>query len=164
MRQLEIPASENGPARGRELRNEGTSYGKGWFASRAAQAQRIVAVVPTRAEITLLNAADVRDKGDAPVIVSSFDTTLDTLSYTDEQHRNWQGQTIRTGQKQTLELESAPAYSSAFEVTDAPRRLAAQPGYFRATSSHGGDYVATLGSIHWTDQPVNYVGPVTTPP
>jgi hypothetical protein len=162
MRQLELPARENGPARGRELRNEGTSYAKGWFVSRAAQAQRIVAVVPTRAEITLLNAADVRDKGDAPVIVSGFDTTLDTLSYTDGQHRNWQGQTIRTGQKQTL--ESAPENARPFEVTEALRLLAVQPGYFRATASHGADYVTTLGSIHWTDQPVNYVGPVTTAP
>jgi hypothetical protein len=44
------------------------------------------------------------------------------------------------------------------------RLLAKQPGYFRATSPEGRDYVATLNSVHWEDGEVTYIGPVTATP
>ena len=164
MQELDIvtpdsPLAGSDDTPGRELRNEGTAFAKDWFETRAVQAQRIVAVTPTRAEITLLNAADVRDKGAAPVIVSSFGTTLDTFDYHDENHRPWQGTNIRTGEKQTLQPSNEPVTglpSDPIVVQEANRS-----GYFRATASSGDDYVATLGSIRWTDEPVVYVGPVT---
>ncbi len=175
MRQLDIQArdvpSYGVIPKGRELRNEGTAYGGEWFASRSAQAQRVVCVTPTRAEITLLNAADVRDKEAAPVIVSSFESTLDTLTYNGEDHRKWRGRDVRTGEKQTLQLltDASPMISEPFIPmgmisSGALLRFLQGPGSFVATSSHASDYIQTLDSIHWTDQPITYVGPVTNAP
>ncbi len=143
---------------GRELRNDGTAYSKNWFASRAAQAQRIVTVTPTRAEITILNAGDAAH-GAAPVIVSSFETTLDTLSYRGTDNRVWQGKNVRTGEKQTL--EPAPATSPSSPATAGLHGFDQQPGYFWAIAGHSRDLVNTLGAIRWTDQPVAYAGPVS---
>jgi hypothetical protein len=150
-------------ATGRELGNDGTSFGKEWFETRAVQAQRIVAVTPTRAEITLLNGADVRDKGAAPVIVSSFATTLDTFYYHDEHQKEWQGKDVRTGEKQTLQASTDPAQITRLTVGGDfdLQYYTAKVGYFWATASGGEDYVTTLGSIRWTDEPVTYVGPVS---
>ena len=167
MQQLVIPTT--GPAaRGRALQNTGSAYSGEWFTSRAAQAQRIVAVLPTRAEITLLNASDVRAKNAAPVIVSSFADTLDSLVYTDDQSRPWWATGIHTGQKTTLQLMDKPTngFRDGVSYLTSPslRLLAKQPGYFRATSPEGRDYVATLNSIHWEDGEVTYIGPVTATP
>jgi hypothetical protein len=151
---------------GRPLRCDGNNYGKDWFVSRAAQAQRIVTVVPTRAEITLFNGADVAATGAAPVIVSSFDATLQNLYYTDVRNRTWHGIDVRTGQKQTLQFlpVDPPPDSGVPQVKDSLRELAKRPGSFWATSVHSSDYVATLGSIKWKDEPITYVGPVTGNP
>jgi hypothetical protein len=151
---------------GRELQNDGNSYGRNWFASRAAQAQRIITVTPTRAEITLMNAADAAT-GAAPVIVSSFATTLDTILYIGPDQRRWQGKDVRTGQRQTLELDNAASVMiPSTDLSGGSIRPAnsIQPGMFWAAASQSSDYVATLGSIHWTDEPVTYVGPVTSSP
>ncbi len=152
----------------RELVNEGTSFSGGWFSSRAAQGQRLVAVTPTRAEITLTNASDARDKGAAPAIVSSFPGTLDALVYTDNQNREWLGRNVQTGQKQTLQPLNQAEDPTRDAVLDLPnnaiRKLAATQGYFRAESADGPEEVATLPAIHWTSKGITYVGPVTATP
>jgi hypothetical protein len=147
---------------GRQLRNDGNSYRKDWFASRAAQAQHILSVAPTRAEITLLNAADVQ-KGAAPVIVSSFGTTLDTFHYIGWHYIAWKGQDIRTGQKQTLTVDNSTISPPPMESV-ALNAFMTNPGAFWATATQGVDYIPTLGSIHWSDKPVVYIGPVTNSP
>lgn len=150
---------------GRALRIDGTACSGDWFISRAAQAQRIVAVTPTRAEIAVLNPAEAR-AGAAPVIVSSFRETLDTLDYTVDSAHRWEGKEVRTGQKQTLQ-PSPWKFSVPDQLpnppSDAIERFSHEPGYFAATSHEGGSYIETLGAIHWKDEPVTYVGPVTSP-
>jgi hypothetical protein len=162
MRQLKMASDSPG----RSLRCDVNNYGSDWFVSRAIQAQRIVTVTPTRAEITLLNGADVAATGAAPVIVSSFDATLQNLYYTDARNRIWRGTDVRTGWKQTLQFQAvAPEQSAGLLRMDNPiRELAKEPGSFWATSMHGSDYAGTLGSIKWKDEPITYVGPVTGNP
>ena len=170
VRQLDISqfSPMGAKSTGRGLKNEGTTFHGQWFESRAAQAQRIVEVTPTRAEITVVNAADARDKGASPAIVSSFGGTLDLLVYTDGQNRQWTGSAVRTGQEQTLKPATVknPGMASQLIALGGGKLgdLATQAGYFYATSADGHDYVETLGSIHWHDDPIIYVGPVTANP
>ncbi len=142
----------------RTLAIDGNSFSMEWFISRAMQTQRIVAETPTRAGIALLNAAGVA-QGAAPVIVSSFESTLDDLYYTDPRHRTWHGSAVRTGQKQPL--EPVNGITPPASLTQSLYDFARQPGSFWAKSSQGREYIATLGSIHWNDEPITYVGPVT---
>ena len=60
----------------------GRDYGGDWFASRSVQAQRAEAIVPSRAEIQLVNA-DAARGGAPPVVVSSIPAALREISYLD---------------------------------------------------------------------------------
>jgi hypothetical protein len=167
LRQLDLLTSgQNPPAR--QFKNDGTDYSGQWFESRAAQAQRVVGVFPTRAEITLVNAGDVKSNGANPIIVSSFEATLDFAVYTDDQGHQWKGTGIQTGQKVTLQPaaqlnEGMPPNLDSLGGQSL-KALSWKPGSFYATSTDDRDYVATLTSIHWDTGKITYVGPVTTTP
>lgn len=156
------------PAGGRESSRDcdeggdGVSYGGAWFASRSLQTHRIEAVVPTRAEITLLNAAEVEAGSAAPVILSSFPAPLMELTYTDAQHRRWKGKEVQTGLKQELAPGAAGPVFSSEEAPNSPQLYVAA-NTFTATSRDSSVFVDTLRSIHWMDSPVTYFGPVTIP-
>jgi hypothetical protein len=163
MSHLDLPTTNQ---QGRSLRVDGKNFSSAWFTSRAFQVQRLVSAVPTRAEITLLNGGDVAN-GAAPIIESSMDSPLKNLMYVDSQHRMWKGANIETGEKQTL----APAAQSDWTMIHLPagagdslRSHVDDPNLFWATAEQSTDYIATLNSIHWTDAPVTYVGPVTVNP
>lgn len=139
-----------GRAHKRSLQTDGSSYGGDWFASRALQTQRIIAVIPTRGEISLLNAREMQQGDAPPVILSSFSSALDEIVYLDSRHRKWKGTDVRTGVKQTLVPTNAgPALADA--------------DTFSATARDPSAFIGTLQSIRWQDQPVTYLGPVTTP-
>jgi hypothetical protein len=110
----------------------------------------------------------VRDKGAAPIIVSSFAGTLDSLIYTDNAGRRWVGRDIQTGQKAELQPSEAQSNPSLHVLEELPSHsvlgLAESPGYFLASALDGPDYVATLDSIHWQSKGITYVGPVTATP
>jgi hypothetical protein len=156
----ETPADQ-----GRALATDGAVFSGGWFTSRAAQTQSLFAITPTRAEITLMNPADVAN-GAAPVIVSSFDTTLDDLYFTDARHQLWHAKEVRTGQKITMEPPTDK--DGGIDIPAGPtgplHEFVTQPGSFIAIASQSSDYIPTLDSIRWSDDPVTYIGPVTNSP
>jgi hypothetical protein len=144
-----VEADPEKPSPGRNLRMTGRIFDQGWFASRALQAQRIVTVLSTRAEITLTNQSETAN-GAAPVVVSSFDEPLQELLYTDDHHQSWRGSDLRTGQKQSLQQDKRGGPEPA-------------PGFFSATAEHSAEHLATLDSIRWKDEALTYTGPVTVP-
>jgi hypothetical protein len=142
-----VEANPAMPSPGRSLRITGKVFDRNWFTSRALQAQHIVTVIPTRAEITVVNQSEAA-KGAEPVIVSSFEGTLQNLVYTDDRNGTWQGSDIHTGQKQTFKRYQGSGPGPA-------------PGFFNATAEHAAEYLATVGSIRWKDELMTYTGPVT---
>ena len=101
---LEI--GENGGNRSHE--QSGRRYSGDWFASRSVQAQRAEAVVPSRAEIQLLNADAARD-GAPPVVASSVPAAIKEIRYLDPSGKRWRGgENLRTGERITLQPDAAP--------------------------------------------------------
>ncbi len=151
--------------RRRTFDNSGTFYAGDWFTSRSLQAQWIETIIPTRAEIALLNASEVRDHGVAPLVVSSIAGTLSELYLIDEVGRRWRATNIRTGEKATLQPTTkppeAPLLEAGTRVRDMWARAKDQHGYFYATSSDTGVFVDTLSSIRWNTQHVIYLGPIS---
>ena len=151
---------------GKSYDQSGRRYGGGWFASRTVQAQRAEAIVPSRAEIQLLNAAAAR-AGAPPVVVSSIPAALRTVSYTDPTGRLWRGDNLRTGERLTLraDLPVVPAFPTGGSelLKQLAERVSARPGYFYAMSNDG-PFIETLPSIHWKKQQAAFFGPVTIAP
>ncbi len=149
---------------GKTFEQSGRSYGGDWFASRSVQAQRAEAIVPSRAEIQLLNATAAR-RGAAPVVVSSLPASLKEIHYTDAAHHAWRGGSLRTGERITLERDEHPA---AFDVMEGsnqlfkpPESICTRPGYFYALADNG-PFLDTLASIRWKKQRAVFLGPVTS--
>jgi hypothetical protein len=161
----QLPITGRAPG---DCRQSGHAYDGGWFASRRVQAQLVEAILPTRAEVQLLNARAAGD-GALPEITSTIASTLDTIVYVDSRGASWQGRNLHTGERQTL--EHGPPGNSLFVVPEADGDLigpmvagtARRPGYFYAASGDG-PFIATLPSIRWNMQKAVYTGPVTIAP
>jgi hypothetical protein len=169
------PLTLNGrgaPARSGTLEAQGRTFTGDWFASRSVQAHLAQAIIPTRAEIQLLNRQEISDTV-PPVILSSIAVPLRELVYIDQERRTWIGENVQTGQRSTLrkapdaksgatgvfrtvELEIGPVIDAAREES------AGRAGYFYAFAEQG-PYVETLPSIRWRKQHTIYTGPVTSP-
>ena len=156
-----------GPNGGRELDQAGRDYGGDWFASRSIQAHRIEAIVPSRAEVQLVNA-EAAKQGAPPELVSSIPATLKEIRYVDAESRHWSGAGLRTGERVTLQRDtrhgplSFGGEGSAF-LEELQSRTRDELGSFYAVADDG-PFLATLTSIRWTNQPVIYLGPVTEAP
>ena len=99
----------DGPSRTYE--QAGRHFSGDWFASRSVQAQRADAVVPSRAEIMVVNAEDAAG-GAPPVLTSSVPAALRTVAYLDPAGRRWVGEGLRTGERVTLHAGEAPLAST----------------------------------------------------
>ena len=152
------PSGYSVPGKTRNLENDGATFTGDWFTSRSLQVQQIASVVSTRGEIAVVNAPEMRDHNAAPVILSTFSVPFEKLIYTDAQHRQWTGQNVQAGQKQTLTAGSGGSNSPG---SGTPMRD--EPETFAATSRDSSVLAGTLPSIHWRDRPVTYLGPVTFP-
>lgn len=137
----------------------------GWFKSRTLQAQWLESITSTRAEVALLNPAELRDKTAPPVILSSIDAPLEELYYFDEHGGVWRATSVRPGEKSTLQQssiglllpdEAGPRLKAMWESVWQKR------GHFYAKSNAAGALVATLPSIRWEQQRALYFGAVTT--
>lgn len=137
----------------------------GLFKSRAMQAQWLESIVSTRAEVALLNAAEVRDKTAPPTILSSINAPLEELWFVDEHGGVWSAKNVRAGEKVTLEQtaprlllpeQAGPRLRSMWEAVQQ------QPGHFYATSRDPAPLIDTLPSIRWEQQRALYFGPVTS--
>ena len=151
----------DGPSRSHE--QTGRHFSGDWFASRSRQAQRADAVVPSRAEITLVNADAARD-GAPPVLTSSVPAAIRRITYLDPAGRQWVGDTLRTGDRVTLRTGGAEegAFSTGgSEGLDAEvKHLLERRGNFVAVADDG-PFLEMLPSIHWTSQRAVFAGPVT---
>ncbi len=142
----------------------GRNYSGDWFASRSVQAQRAEAVVPSRAEIQLLNA-DAAHDGAPPVVTSSVPATIKKIQYVDAAGHRWVGDELRTGERLTLR-PGGPAPASPVPVggskslDDEVNALLDRRGFFVAVASDG-PFFDTLPSIHWNKQSAVFAGPVS---
>lgn len=161
--QIKLDLARNAPSR--RYANSDRTFSGGWFASRSLQAHWVESISSTRAEVALVNAAELRDPNVAPVILSSISAPLGHLVYHDEHGRFWQTAMVRMGERTTLESVQKPPQLLPKQA--GPRLRAAWenvrdlPGHFYATSESGNGMIDTLPSIRWHDQQVIYCGPVS---
>ena len=138
----------------------GRTYSGGWFTSRRVQAQRVEAIVPSRAEIELVDAGTADTP---PVVVSSIPATLRQIRYLDPSGHRWQGHDLHTGERMTLQRESAAAIDAVAAGSDYLFHLQTnsrdEPGSFFAVADDG-PFIETLPSIRWRKQQAVYLGTV----
>ncbi len=147
----------------RTYRQTGRDYTGDWFTSRSVQAHRAKAVVPSRAEIQLVNADAARD-GAPPVVVSNVPAGIRKISYLDASGRHWVGDGLRTGERISLRAgdpgEGDYATGTGATLDEEVKSLAGRPGYFVAVADDG-PFFETLPAIRWQAQRAIFAGPVT---
>lgn len=165
-----VPAEINGTTRSFE--RAGRNYSGDWFASRSVQAARAEAVVPSRAEVQLLNA-DAAHDGAPPVVTSTVPAAIREIRYRDPAGHFWVGENLRTGERITMHRfqgSSGVAPTPGQEDQPLPeiiggsalaaqeiQRYASTPGCFVAYADEG-PFFETLPSIRWTKQRAVFVG------
>jgi hypothetical protein len=97
---LLVPTREAG-MRHAIITRAGAATGSEWFSSRSVEAHLATAVVPTRAEIRVLNANQISEE-QPPVIISHIPVTLRELVILDRNMARWVGSNVRTGERTTL--------------------------------------------------------------
>lgn len=159
-----IAADDLGPRTDREYWMDGRHFSGDWFNSRSVQAQWLEAVVPSRAEVRLLNPQEVKESDAAPVIVSSVDVPLSDFYYLASEHRFWYAPTVKTGERTVLQRTDKLRYNlfpSAGARIKACEGLARRAGHFSAFASTGGAFQETLRTIRWTKQRALYLGAIS---
>ncbi len=150
-------------AASRSFEQAGRDYAGDWFMSRLVQAQRAEAIVPSRAEVQLLNPAEA-EGGAAPVVVSSIPATLKEIGYLDLAGRRWHGSNLHTGEHMTLQPQTRltldPVGTGSAYLLGLQQTARTQPGSFFAVADDG-PFIETLPSIRWRKQQAVYLGPVT---
>jgi len=154
------------------VQNSDTHYGEDWFKSRSLQSQWIESVIPTRAEVVLINADEARDGGAPPAIVSSIAVPLSDFCFWDSKGKIWRAKEVRTGVKTVLapgesmkglpaDARDLPADARAALRLRLARAKAVRQGKFMAVSADAASFIETLPSIQWKNRQAIYVGPVT---
>ncbi len=139
---------------------DGTRSG-GWFANRRIQGQVLEQVRTSRARMELLT-----QNAESPEAVSTIGVPFRTLLVRDAQGTLWQAENTQPGQP--IRLKTATSgnlrrfFREAFSREGHPGKShGLQNGWFIAmTDPQHGDWLSTLGSVNWQDQPVIYTGPV----
>jgi hypothetical protein len=148
-----------------ELENIERQFAGSWFRSRNLQAHWLECVTSTRAEVALLNAAELHDENVQPVILSSIGVPLAELFYRDARGDLWRAENLHPGQKTPLTRADAMLQlprQTGPRMRETFARIAEQRGYFFARSTAPADLIDTLPAIRWHDEQVIYTGPVTT--
>jgi hypothetical protein len=105
----------------------------------------------------------------APTVVSSIESPLETLLFTDEGNKLWRADNVRTGEKTLLrpmvwndrENTIRQMLASARNVTrESVLRLKA-PRFTALVTRPKTEIIPTLSSIRWWDDRVVYTGPAT---
>ncbi len=141
------------------------NYSGDWFASRSVQAQRAEAVVPSRAEIQLLNADAARD-GAPPVVTSSLPAAIQEIRYVDAAGRRWVGDNLRIGERITLrpggegKVSPIPPLGGSKALDFDFGQFLDRRGCFVAFASDG-PFFDTLPSIRWNKQSAVFAGTVS---
>jgi hypothetical protein len=154
-----------------QLSVSGKTYSGDWFRSRYTQAMQMKAVRPTRASITVVG----HTSSGAPEIVSSIETSLETLVIADADKKLWEANDVPTGQKVTMHPADPKAVKQWWRDALNPARegtrkhiadaiganLDKLEGSFCASTGEGKNaMLGTLGSIHWQKSPTVYIGDV----
>lgn len=135
-----------------------------WFQSRNYQGQLLMNLLPARARIDFVP----NRQGDAPTILSNFNTPLEELYYVDAQENVWIARNVKSGEEHQMESYSAAALADevkAFrnlseglidELLD--RRLQVGPHFLAVTHAAADDTrINTLKSIRWKTQPALFL-------
>ncbi len=157
------------------LQRDARSAGGDWFSSRDVQAHVVSSVVPSRARIELLNAAEVLAGGDAPRLLSTIEAELESFYYVDPHGKVWVGEGLRAGESQVLEPAETRHHHPrswwqqhvirpGLRVHPRLLDLHARPGYVvGAAKPDTGRFIETLPSIRWENRSQIYIGPVVSP-
>lgn len=135
-----------------------------WFQSRSFQGQLLMKLQPARARIDFVP----NRQGDAPTILSNFNTPLDQLYYVDAQEKVWVARNVKSGEEHQMESFSPQELETEIkryrnlseglidELLD--RRLRVGPHFLAVTDAAADDTrIDTLGSIHWKTQPAMFL-------
>lgn len=132
----------------------GTTWSGDWFRTRTAQAQAVVAAIPSRAELAISST-----EGGAPIAISSFEQELRDLWYFDERGSVWRTEAVRPGEKKHF----APAEERDFQkwlqvslepagaLTKDRTRAFARDRKGKFFASAAPKSIATLDAIRWNN-------------
>jgi len=137
-----------------------------WFLSRTIQAQRLMAVRPTSAEVTLVD----RGADDAPEIISSIPGTLKRLCVQSKPGDWWEAENVRTGERVTMKplpdhektlREMTAEMTNAMRVRAHKSMFDSSHNFLAELDRAGEEPIPTLPSIHWKTDIVLYTGQLT---
>jgi hypothetical protein len=144
----------------------GRDLGGAWFKSRSRQGQILVAVRPSRARVTRVDAGSA---GGAPALLSALGMSLRTVYYRDADGALWKADRVDTGRRTPLE----PASSEDFDrfVTGAVDGLGPATrgmvraeiegrGFFLGVAEDPAGAIATHRAILWERTEGIVLGPV----
>jgi hypothetical protein len=146
-----------------------------WFRSRHVSGQYLQAIRPSRSVLTVLNP-DALERGDAPVVLSSFPQELDRVFLFGRNGRCWTCEHLLPGRKTTCAPSTDAAFDSFWDAACAEAGGKLRPlldqarnraGCFYATgAATPGDGLVTLDAIRWQVAQGVYLGPwvVSTSP
>jgi hypothetical protein len=146
------------------VQSSGIQFDEDWFKSRSLQSQWIESVIPTRAEVTLVNSDEARDGRAPPMIISSIGAPLSEFCFWDSKGNCWRASNVRTGVKTVLSRGTPLTNLLADARVPLRQRMTKAegvPGNFVAFSRDAASFIDTLASIRWKNKQAIYVGPVT---
>jgi hypothetical protein len=134
---------------------DGTMWSGDWFRSRTTQAQLLSAVLPTRAQVQIVNSQDA-----APSAVSTFDQEMTEFWYFDEEGIAWKAENLRPGERQVLKRTEQHAFEAWWRAALKPAGpitrghaeayLKDRGGKFFA-STKAPRFITSLATIRWKD-------------
>lgn len=166
---VQLPLGSNREQQ-KQLRRELDAADGDWFSSRNRQGQYLSAVRPSRSRVEVLNSVGVRDRGDAPVLISTMEEALVDVFYRDVHGGFWRADRLRVGER----AELRPSNRQEFDGVWGPGRrypLAFRSLAIEASAGHphgfvyagsenpGARLIDTLRSIRWEDDAMVVVGP-----
>ena len=143
------------------LGSEGLDISGDWFQSRSEQGQLIRAVVPTRGRI------EAREGGGPPVLVSTFDFTVERLYYIDRSGGFWTAANLEAGKPVTCDPIAESEFKLAWEA-EAKTLGERSRNFLRDARLERDRYLAittaapaidTFDSIRWTETRTLLTGP-----
>jgi hypothetical protein len=160
--------TRGGKSDARNYHQSGRRYGSEWFSSRSVEAHLATAVVPTRAEIRVLNADQI-SQGQAPVIISHIPVTLRELVILDRNMARWVASNVRTGERTTLTRATGKwnavfpksAVRSSVHLSNLLSSAPAAEHFYAIAEKP--EAIETLRSIRWSEEGI-YLGPLTFEP
>ena len=161
-----MPDDPSGSGSDRKVTRSATHCGGDWFNSRSGQSHYLMTFEPTRARLEQVG----RGAGGAPVILSSFDQTLQEVYLLDHLGRCWFAENIVQGRETKMRKGAKKEFTgdwwtrhvekSGLRVGRSLETLRFRSGYFCAVAkAEDDDFLATHPSIRWRNGKQILAGP-----